>query len=162
MSSTVQLARSADAARSFPSEQLVAWSGLPTRSLVLMVGEAERRRRFGYALQRALEARGLSERQLALRLEIDPRRVARWRMGKDLPDLYETQELVTVLRVSEDLFRNPPEVPEPPPYPIECYLLEDELSAAATRAADAAVDEALDARPGGAAAGGRRPRRLSG
>jgi transcriptional regulator with XRE-family HTH domain len=91
---------------------------------MLMVGEKERRDRFGYALQQALTARGMSERQLAQRLEIDPRQVARWRTGKGLPDLYQTQALVAVLRVSEELFRNPPPVPEPPAYPIEDYLLD--------------------------------------
>lgn len=89
-----------------------------------MIGERERRDRFGYALQRALQARGMSERQLAVQLEVDPRRVASWRTGKNLPDLYETQALVEILRVSEDLFRNPPEVPKPPEYPIERYLLD--------------------------------------
>lgn len=91
---------------------------------MLMVGEAERRDRFGYALQQALAARKMSERQLAMQLGIDPRRVAAWRLGRRLPDLYETQELVSILRVDEELFRNPPPVPEPPPYPIEQYLLE--------------------------------------
>jgi transcriptional regulator with XRE-family HTH domain len=91
---------------------------------MLMVGEAERRARFGYALQQALTKRKMSERQLAQRLEVDPRRVAGWRIGKKLPDLYETQALAAELRVSEELFRNPPPVPKPQPYPIERYLLE--------------------------------------
>jgi transcriptional regulator with XRE-family HTH domain len=91
---------------------------------MLMIGEAERRIRFGYALQKALEARQMSERQLAQRLGVDSRRVAAWRQGKRLPDIYETQAIVAHLRVSEDLFRNPPEVPEPPPYPIERYLID--------------------------------------
>src|SRR4029077_9731465 len=133
MSSTVHMARPADAARSSTSEQLVAWADRPARSLMLMVGEAERRRRFGYALQEALKARGLSERQLALHLQIDARRVARWRSGKDLPNLYEVQALVATLRVDEALFRNPPEVPEPPAYPIGRYLLDE--SPAVERAA---------------------------
>lgn len=90
---------------------------------MLMVGEAERRSRFGYALQRALKARGVSARQLAARLGIDARQVARWRTGKGLPDLYQTQALVSVLRIDEELFRNPPEVPKAPAYPIERYLL---------------------------------------
>jgi transcriptional regulator with XRE-family HTH domain len=91
---------------------------------MLMVGEKERRDRFGYALQQALTARGISERELAKRLDIDPRQVARWRTGKGLPDLYQTQALIAVLRVSEELFRNPPPVPEPPAYPIEDYLMD--------------------------------------
>jgi len=91
---------------------------------MLMVGEQERRDRFGYALREALRKRGMSERQLAQRMEIDPRQVARWRTGKGLPDIYQTQALIAVLRVKEDLFRNPPPVPEPPAYPIEDYLLE--------------------------------------
>lgn len=90
---------------------------------MLMVGEAERRGRFGYALQQALIARQMSERQLAQLMEIDPRKIARWRSGRGLPDLYETQALVSALQVSEELFRNPPAVPKPPPYPIEEYLL---------------------------------------
>src|SRR6266566_4880144 len=99
MSSTAHIARPADAARSSHPEQLVAWSGLRARSLMLMVGEAERRLRFGYALQEVLKARRLSERQLGKRLGIDARRIARWRMGKDLPDLYETQALVETLHI---------------------------------------------------------------
>lgn len=105
--------------------QLVAWSRLPSPSLMLMVGEAERRDRFGHALQQALERRGVSERELAKRLEVDPRKVARWRRAKALPDYYETQEIAAILRVSEDLFRHPPEVPKPPTYPIDQYLLEN-------------------------------------
>jgi transcriptional regulator with XRE-family HTH domain len=104
--------------------QLVAWAAFSRSSLMRMMGEAERRGRFGYALQEALRARQMSERQLAQRLAVDPRRVARWRTGKGLPDLYETQALVSILRVSEDLFRDPPPVPEMPAYPIERYLLD--------------------------------------
>lgn len=104
--------------------QLVAWSWQPRASLVLVIGEAERRDRFGYALQEALKARKMSERQLAQAVGVDPRKVARWRSGRDLPDLYQTQAIVDTLRVSEELFRNPPAVPKPPAYPIERYLLE--------------------------------------
>jgi transcriptional regulator with XRE-family HTH domain len=91
---------------------------------MLMLGEAERRDRFGYALQQALAVRGMSERQLATLIGVDARQVARWRSGKSLPDIYQTQAIVDALQVSEDLFRNPPEVPKPPAYPIEEYLLE--------------------------------------
>jgi transcriptional regulator with XRE-family HTH domain len=107
---------------------------------MLMVGEKERRDRFGYALQQALTARGISERQLAQRLGVDQRQVARWRTGRGLPDLYQTQALVAVLRVSEDLFRNPPPVPTPPAYPIEDYLLD----AVERGAAQGLSDEARD------------------
>lgn len=137
MSSTMRDAVSAYAARARGPRQLVAWSSLPAASLMLMVGEQERRDRFGYALQQALTARGMSERQLAARLEIDPRQVARWRTGKGLPDLYQTQALVAVLRVSEELFRNPPPVPEPPAYPIEDYLLDAVERGAAAGLSDA-------------------------
>ena len=124
MSSIVHEPKIMHAAEMSTPLQLVAWS-LPNRhSLTLMLGEAERRDRFGYALQEALRARKMSERQLAQEIGVDPRKIARWRSGKDLPDLYQTQALVDVLRVSEDLFRNPPEVPKPPAYPIERYLLE--------------------------------------
>lgn len=121
--------------------QLVAWSRLPSTSLVRMIGESERRERFGYALQRALEAREMSERQLALAMGIDPRKVARWRRGKDLPDLYETQAIVEHLRVSEDLFRNPPEIPKPPAYPIDQYLLDLDMLTPEARAAGARAAE---------------------
>jgi len=124
MSSTRHGAVTAYAAEVGPSHQRVAWSGLPWSSLILMVGEAERRDRFSYALQQALIARRMSERQLAKQVGVDPRKVARWRSGRGLPDLYETQALVVALRVSEELFRNPPPVPEPPVYPIERYMLD--------------------------------------
>jgi len=113
---------------------------------MLMVGELERRNRFGYALQQALTARGMSERQLAQQVGVDPRRVARWRRGKGLPDLYETQALINALRVSEELFRNPPEVPKPPAYPIARYLLD----AAGQGAQQGLSDEPLDDEGGGA------------
>ena len=94
---------------------------------MLMIGELEQRERFAYALQRALRERKLSERQLAKALEIDPRKVAAWRSKKRLPDIFEVQALAAELRVSEELFRNPPPVPPLPPepyYPIEQYLVE--------------------------------------
>lgn len=125
---------------------------------MLMVGEAERRRRFGYALQEALKARGMSERQLSIRLAIDARKIAKWRTGGALPDLYQTQALVEALQVSEELFRNPPEVPEPPAYPIERYLIgggEDSLDPAEEQVADSVVDEALAERRNVAGSGRR-------
>lgn len=105
-----------------------AWAFNRTPSLMLMVGEAEERERFAYAMQRAMRERpDLSERQLAKNMGIDPRKVAAWRKGKSLPTLYEAARLAKELRVDEDLFRNPPEVPAQPPepyYPIEKYLLD--------------------------------------
>lgn len=93
---------------------------------MLMLGETERRERFAYALQRALQARAMSERQLAMKLKVDPRTVAKWRRGRSLPDLYQTLALAEILKVDEGLFRDPPAVPPPPPepyYPIAEYLL---------------------------------------
>lgn len=90
---------------------------------MLMIGETERNERFGYALQEALRARGMSERQLAKELDIDARQVAKWRAGKGLPDIYQTQAIVEILRVKEGLFKEPPPVPKPPVYPIADYLL---------------------------------------
>jgi transcriptional regulator with XRE-family HTH domain len=92
-----------------------------------MVGEAEQKTRFSYALRRAMVERKMSARATALALKVDQRRVAGWLSGKTLPNLYESQALAHVLKVDEELFRNPPEVPPPPPepyYPIERYLLE--------------------------------------
>lgn len=102
-----------------------------------MVGEVERRARFGYALQRAMKFRGVSDRQLAKALGIDARKIAAFRTGKSLPDLFLTQEMAVALRVTEELFRNPPEVPPEPAYPLEDYLLEQ-----------AAADAALGGQPG--------------
>jgi transcriptional regulator with XRE-family HTH domain len=101
---------------------MVAWARLPATSLMLVLGEAEQRERFAYALQQALAARSMSERQLAMQLEVDPRRIASWRKAKSLPTYYETLALAKILSVSEELFRNPPPVPEPAYYPIQDYL----------------------------------------
>jgi transcriptional regulator with XRE-family HTH domain len=128
MSSMVHVALSA-----YQTEP-VSWSGHRATSLALMLGETERRERFAYALQRALTARGMSERQLALAIEVDPRTVTKWRSGRSLPDLYQTLALAATLRVSEDLFRDPPAVPPEPYYPIDQYLVE---------AAQSGVDEGL-------------------
>lgn len=109
--------------------ELVAYTSLWGRSLVYVMGEAEQRARFARALQEAMDAqepRPMSARALALRLGIDPRRVAGWLKGKALPTVYESMALAAALDVDEDIFRNPPEVPAPPPkpyYPIEKYLL---------------------------------------
>jgi transcriptional regulator with XRE-family HTH domain len=100
-----------------------SWSPTRATSLALMLGETERRERFAYALQRALTARGMSERQVARAIEVDPRTVAKWRSGRSLPDLYQTLALAATLRVSEELFRDPPAVPPEPHYPIADYLL---------------------------------------
>jgi transcriptional regulator with XRE-family HTH domain len=91
------------------------------------MGEADQRARFARALQEAMEARKMSARQLAIRMDIDPRRIAAWLKGRGLPNLYEAALLADKLGVDEDLFRNPPEVPPPPPkpyYPIDRYLLD--------------------------------------
>lgn len=73
------------------TQQLAAWSFARSPSLMLMIGELEQRERFAYALQRALRERRLSERQLAKALEVDPRKVAVWRTGKRLPDIFEVR-----------------------------------------------------------------------
>jgi transcriptional regulator with XRE-family HTH domain len=91
-----------------------------------MIGEAERRHRFAYALQEAMAVQNMSGRRLAQALNVDPRKIARWLKEKDLPDLFEAQALAGALGVKEELFRNPPDPPPPPPkpyYPIEDYLL---------------------------------------
>jgi transcriptional regulator with XRE-family HTH domain len=100
-----------------------AWAPVSGPSLVLMLGEQERRDRFGYALAQALTVRGMSERKLAERLGLDSRQVAKWRAGRGLPDLYITRAIERELRLDPRLFENPPEVPKPPPYPIQDYLL---------------------------------------
>jgi transcriptional regulator with XRE-family HTH domain len=101
-----------------------------------MVGETEQRERFAYALQQAMDARKLSARQLGKDLGIDARRVARWLQARDLPNIYEFEALVGLLRVREELFRNPPPVPVAPAYPIGEYLL---------GSADVVVDQAVAA-----------------
>lgn len=107
--------------------ELVVWTSLWGRSLPYVMSEAEQKNRFSYALRRAMRERGASSRAVAKKLEVDPRRIATWLEGKSLPNLYESQALAAALKVDETLFRDPPEVPPPPPepyYPIERYLLE--------------------------------------
>lgn len=116
------------------AQQLVAWTAAGPRSLVLMLGEKERRDRFAYALQRALLKRNMSVRAVAAALNVDPRTVGKWRDGKSLPDIFQTLALAETLKVSENLFRDPPAIPPPPPepyYPIDEYLLEAAQSGAA-------------------------------
>jgi transcriptional regulator with XRE-family HTH domain len=55
----------------------------------------------------------MSERQVAGKIGVDPRKLAAWRTGRTLPNVYEAASLAAALRVNEDLFRNPPPVPEP-------------------------------------------------
>ncbi len=151
---------------SVDAQQLVAWAYAQPRSLVLMLGEKERRDRFAYALRRALLRRDMSVRALAGRLKVDPRTVGKWRDGKSLPDIFQTLALAEVLEVSENLFRDPPAIPPPPPepyYPIDEYLLEAGPSGAAEghrRASKRQPAPAPDTRPGtperpARAAGGR-------
>lgn len=110
---------------------LVAWTSLWASTLPGMLGEEEQRRRFSYALRKSMDARNVSARALGEALGVDARRVAAWREGRALPNLYESQGLATVLRVNEELFRNPPEAPPDPPYPLADYLLEAADSGAA-------------------------------
>lgn len=105
--------------------ELVVWTSLWGRNLPYVMGEAEQKRRFSYALRRAMLERNVSARALAKTLGIDPRRITSWQNAKGLPNLYESQALAVALKVDESLFRDPPEVPPPPPepyYPIEKYL----------------------------------------
>lgn len=134
MSSAQHLALSGYVAERPRTPKLVVWTSLWSHTLPAMLGEQEQRRRFGYALRKAMETRGISARQLSKRLEVDPRRVAGWQGEKALPNLYESQAIAAALGVDEELFRNPPEVPPPPPepyYPLEKYLLEAGQSGAA-------------------------------
>jgi transcriptional regulator with XRE-family HTH domain len=107
--------------------ELVVWTSLWGRSLAYVMGEAEQKSRFSYALRRAMDERHVSARSLAKTLGIDARRVTGWLNAKALPNLYESQALAAALKVDEALFKDPPEVPPPPPepyYPIERYLLD--------------------------------------
>lgn len=96
---------------------------MPSPSLGHVLGEAERKLRFSYALREALRERKVSQRGIASRLGVDQRRVAAWVAGQKIPDYYEMLELVAILGVRESLFRDPPPVPEPPAYPLADYLL---------------------------------------
>lgn len=137
-----------------------AWAPRGAFSLVLMIGEVEQRHRFAYALHRAMTVRGMSGRQLAKELGLDPRKVTGWLKEKGLPNLYESQALAHALNVNEDLFRNPPEVPAPPPEPY--YPIGDYLIGAVEQATKRASSRPLPA-PGAtpAPASGQRPSRRS-
>jgi len=112
--------------------ELVALTSLWASTLPVMESERERNARFGYALRMAIEARGTSARAVGGSIGVDPRKVSAWMRGDALPDVFQVQELARSLRVSLDLFQNPPEVPPPPPpYPLERYLLEAADSGAA-------------------------------
>lgn len=109
--------------------QLVAYTSLWSFSVLRDMGEAEHRARFARALREAMDAQTpkMSGRALAKKMDVDPRRITAFLKGKVLPTLYESPRLAAALNVDEDLFRNPPEVPPPPPkpyYPIERYLRE--------------------------------------
>lgn len=110
--------------------QLVVWTSLWSPTLVAMTGEQEQRDRFSYALRQAMAANpekgrpNVSNRQLSTAIGVDARTIAKWRKGLALPNLFESQRLAMALKVDETLFREPPEVPVPPPYPLERYLLE--------------------------------------
>jgi transcriptional regulator with XRE-family HTH domain len=90
-----------------------------------MTGEQEQRDRFSYALRQAMAANpekgrpNVSNRQLSTAIGVDARTIAKWRKGLALPNLFESQRLAMALKVDETLFREPPEVPVPPPYPLE-------------------------------------------
>jgi transcriptional regulator with XRE-family HTH domain len=133
---------------------MVAWSRRALYSLSLMEGEKQQRDRFAYALRKALDARDMSERQLAILMGIDARKIAGWRKGRTLPNVFEFQALAEKLAVKEELFKNPPDVPPQPPepyYPIEHYLLE-----AVDRGAADGLHRPGPARRDGRRRGGRR------
>lgn len=154
MSSVNFAAPSARATSPVVARQIGAWASRDSPSLVLMLGETERRIRFGFALQQALDRQGLSERELAKRLGVDARKVASWRKGKTLPDLYMTIALARELRVKESLFRDPPAVPPRPHYPIEDYLL-----GAVDAGTERGLTDGLPPDEDGPAPGGRPRRR---
>ncbi len=107
--------------------QLVVFTSIWAPTLCAMSDSIDLRARFGYALRRALQERGMSQRELARRIGADPRHVARMLEGKSLPTIWESRDMAETLGVREGLFLDPPPVPEVPPepyYPIRDYLVE--------------------------------------
>lgn len=90
-----------------------------------MAGELERRRDFGYALSRAMDARDVSARELKRDTGIDDRKINAWRnaASRTLPDVYQMRELAALLGVEDRFFTDPPTRPPEPDYPIAEYLL---------------------------------------
>jgi transcriptional regulator with XRE-family HTH domain len=144
------------AARRGSRPELVVWTSLWSARLPDMTGEQEQRDNFAYALREAMDYREVSARALAQRLGLDPRRIAAWREGRALPDIFESQRLAAALGVSEELFRRPPAAPPPPPkpyYPLDRYLVE----AADSGAAEGHRRASTPQQPGGPGTPARTP-----
>lgn len=165
MSSMTHTAVSDRATRTRDTPNLVVFRSLWGSTLPGMLPEREQRDRFSYALRKAMDLRGASARQVAIAMDVDPRRVAGWLKGRTLPNLFESQALASLLRVDERLFREPPAVPPPPPepyYPLAEYLLDQAAVSGAgeahRRESRGRAREAPDTPPGSRA----RPPRAAG
>lgn len=103
---------------------------LGLRSLILVDGDAELRRRFAYALRAAMAQKGWKAPELAKKIGRDASTVSRWTKEETVPDIFVLRALSDALGVRPEFLFDPPPVPE---YPLSEYLVRE--------ATDAAVDE---------------------
>lgn len=88
-----------------------------------MVDDMARSEKFAYALREAMKARGISADELATLMNRGRRTIYRWTEGKGAPTVLEAGPLSKVLGVHPMLFIDPPDIPEPPVYPLAEFLL---------------------------------------
>lgn len=156
---TATLAQARPVAASLPVQL-----ALGLRSLALMDGDAEMRRRFAYALRAAMAAKGWKSPDLARAIGRDASTVGRWVDEKTLPNILVTKDLARALGVRPDLLFDPPPVPE---YPLDDYLIPEQDVRRAADLARGAVElaredlerEAEQRRAAARSAAARRARR---
>ncbi len=76
--------------------------------------------KFGEKLQKLRRGAGMSQEELAGRLEVSRQAVSRWELDGTLPDAGRVAELSRIFSVSADyLLKDELETPEPPAFPQE-------------------------------------------
>lgn len=105
---------------------------LGLRSLALVDDDAEMRRRFAFALNTYMRAKGWKAPDLAKAIKRDASTVSRWTKAESVPSIFLVKPIADALSIPARLLFDPPPVPE---YPPAEYLIPE---ADAQRAADLA------------------------
>lgn len=102
------------------TESVTVQLALGLRTFQLVDGDAELQRRFAYALNAAMEAKGWKAPDLAKAIGRDASTIDRWANGKSIPNLFTVKPVADALGVKPELLFDPPPVPD---YPLSEYLV---------------------------------------
>src|SRR4051812_35570627 len=95
------------------------------RVTLIVSDEVTRKTQLAYAIRQAMDARGLTLKDVARMMDRPYVTIGRWARGQTVPSALEILPLANVLGVRPELLIDPPPIPEPVVYPLADYLLQE-------------------------------------